>query len=118
MWASSLDDRPIQESSRVLLTHLTDVQNSNIRYGDPDLKILLDWGRLPHIARRGTADIALAMSQPESGSAQTPVVYRLDTAGRRLGEVPATFENGVLRFEARTDIDRTAATMLYEIVRR
>ena len=118
VWASSLDDRPISESSRVLLTHLTDVQNSNIRYGDPDLKILLDWGRLPHIARRGTADIALAMSQPESGSAQTPVVYRLDTAGRRLGEVPATFENGVLRFEARTDIDRSAATMLYEIVRR
>ena len=76
------------------------MQNTGIEYADPDLTILLKWGWLPHLMRNGAAEIELTV---EGGSEATPpsfAVYRLSPGGRRLGEVPS------------------AATFLYEIVRR
>ena len=61
VWASSLDGEPLPTSSRILVTHLTDVQNSGIRYGDAARTILLDWGGLPHLAENGSAEIELAV---------------------------------------------------------
>ncbi|MBR1609454.1 MAG: hypothetical protein IJ678_07560 [Kiritimatiellae bacterium] len=113
VWASSLDGEPIGKSAHVLLTHLTDVQNSDIRYADSDLTILLDWGKLPHLMRRGAAEVALKLD----GDGEAPSVYRLSPSGRRVGEVAAAFEDGVLRFTARTDFDPASASYLYEIVR-
>lgn len=34
-----------------------------------------------------------------------------------MGEVPSAFENGTLRFTARTDLEPATATFLYELVR-
>ena len=65
VWVSSLDGEPIARSSHLLLTHLTDVQNSGIRYADEALTILLDWGKLPHLMRRGAARIELALDANE-----------------------------------------------------
>ena len=130
-------------SSHLLLTHLTDVQNSGIQYADEALTILLDWGRLPHLMRRGAARIELALDAKE-GSAWR--VFRLSPSGKRLGEVPFTWvpspdlrreaaltaaegrdlqprsgdftrEAGLLRFTADTALDPASATYLYEIVR-
>ena len=143
VWVSSLDGEPIVRSSHLLLTHLTDVQNSGIQYADEALTILLDWGRLPHLMRRGAARIELALDGKE-GSAWR--VFRLSPSGKRLGEVPFTWvpspdlrreaaltaaegrdlqprsgdftrEAGLLRFTADTALDPTSATYLYEIVR-
>ena len=102
VWASSLDGNPIAESSRILVTHLTDVQNSGIRYGDPGLTILLKWGSLPHLMRNGSAEVELAIAsagtvpgaQDSNKSAVLPApsgnitVYRLAPSGKRLGTVP------------------------------
>ena len=66
-WVSSLDGKPIAQSSHLLLTHLTDVQNSGIEYADPDMTILLDWGKLPHLMRRGAARILLTLDANEGG---------------------------------------------------
>ena len=124
IWVSSLDGTPIASSSHLLLTHLTDVQNTGIEYADPDLTILLKWGWLPHLMRNGAAEIELTV---EGGSEATPpsfAVYRLSPGGRRLGEVPSRLEQtgaspaGVLHFTVRTDLDPATATFLYEIVRR
>ena len=143
VWVSSLDGEPIVRSSHLLLTHLTDVQNSGIRYADEALTILLDWGKLPHLMRRGAARIELALDAKE-GSAWR--VFRLSPSGKRLGEVPFTWvpspdrrreaaltaaeggdlqprsgdftrEAGLLRFTADTALDPASATYLYEIVR-
>ena len=143
VWVSSLDGEPIVRSSHLLLTHLTDVQNSGIQYADEALTILLDWGRLPHLMRRGAARIELALDAKE-GSAWR--VFRLSPSGKRLGEVPFTWvpspdlrreaaltaaegrdlqprsgdftrEAGLLRFTADTALDPASATYLYEIVR-
>ncbi len=113
VWATSLDGEPLATSRHILVTHLTDVQNSGIRYGDPNLTILLDWGKTPHLARRGAADISLAIAPGEWR------VWRLDSTGRRLGEVPVAYAaaTGRLDFTANTAIDPSAATLLYELAR-
>ena len=183
VWASSLDGEPLSTSSRILVTHLTDVQNSGIRYGDAARTILLDWGGLPHLAENGSALIELQLDKRElqaakggndgalrandgaadaandggalrqmtnaiipslrgeaasviaaeggsslplkerpvidGGDGSVATVYRLDTAGHHLAEIPASFDaaTGRLRFTARTDYDPAAATLFYEIVR-
>lgn len=116
IWVSSLDGTPIASSSRLLLTHLTDVQNSGISYADEGLTILLDWGKLPHVMRNGRAGIELRREGLDSKSQIH--VYRLSPSGRRIAEVPVEtdLDNGTIRFEARTDWDATAATFLYEIL--
>ena len=73
VWASSLDGQPLASSSRILVTHLTDVQNSGVRYRDPELTILEDWGGLPHLARNGAADLSLAVADGDW------MAWRLDT---------------------------------------
>ena len=69
VWVSALDGKPIAQSSHMLLTHLTDVQNNGIEYADPDLTILLKWGWLPHLMRRGTAHIELSLEVRGSAGA-------------------------------------------------
>jgi hypothetical protein len=134
VWVSSLDGEPIATSSHLLLTHLTDIQNSGIEYADAALTTLIRWGGLPHIMRRGAAEVELSLkgeahltprSGDLSGEAALNVgkpamrVFRLSSSGKRLGEVPATWDaaTGRLSFTARTDWDPAAATYLYEIVR-
>ncbi|MBR0056382.1 MAG: hypothetical protein IJP66_03560, partial [Kiritimatiellae bacterium] len=123
VWASSLDGEPLATSRRILVTHLTDVQNTGIEYADPDRTTLLKWGRLPHLMRNGAAEIELTV---EGGSEATPpsfAVYRLSPGGKRLGKVPFNLAvsgeaQNTLRFTALIDYDPTTATYLYEIVRQ
>ena len=122
VWVSSLDGEPIARSSRLLLTHLTDVQNSGIKYADEALTILLEWGGLPHLMRRGAAEIELQLSASarksqtsanENGDANLDLpsvdkddhfgwfdnsanagwrVFRLSPSGRRIGEVSCAWQ--------------------------
>ena len=61
VWVSSLDGAAIPEASRLLLTHATDVQDTQTVYGDREKTILKSWGRLPHLMRAGKAEIVLAL---------------------------------------------------------
>ena len=61
IWASSLDGKSIAESSRILVTHLTDVQADGNVYADRDKKILLKWGSYPPVVRAGRAKVSLAV---------------------------------------------------------
>ena len=111
VWASSLDGLPLRTSRHILLTHLTDVQNTNITYADDTLTTVLSWGKLPHLMRSGAAHVRLRVA---SG---TFTVHALASDGERLRAVPATFAAGALSFTA--DVAATAeATWLYEIVRQ
>ena len=111
VWASSLDGKPIAQSSRLLVTHLTDVQADGNVYADRDKKILLKWGSYPPVVRAGTAKVSLALDSPASYE-----VWALDTAGRRVAQVTAAVTDGHLAFTA--DVKGPAgACMLYEVVR-
>ena len=113
VWVSSLDQYAIGVSDRLLLTYLTDVQNSGITYADPGLTVLTDWGNTPHLFRNGEALVSLRLDAESSYK-----VFCLSTGGKRRREVPSVFENGTLMFTADVDADPSNASFLYEIVRR
>ena len=101
-----MDGQPIARSRRLLVLHLTDVQNSNIRYRDAAMTMLESWGDLPHLARVGTARVKLKGSGPMT-------VFAVDMTGKRRGEVAAQREGEWAAFTA----DTGKGWMAYEVVR-
>ena len=112
VWVSSLDDLPIVSSSHILLTHVTDVQDTGTVYADRAKTILVKWGHLPHMMRAGRVEIALALSEGKQVK-----VYALAADGSRRAEIPSKMSGGRLSFVADTARDPSDATYLYEIVR-
>ena len=112
VWASSLDGRPLADSSRILLTHLTDVQNTGTTYEDDTMCVLTAWGALPHLMRNGRAKVALALASGEFD------VFALDGDGSRRRKVKSAFKNGRLAFVADVGECADAASYMYEITRR
>ena len=130
LWVSSLDGNPIATSSRILLTHLSDVQGDGARYVDEDRKILLKWGKEPLI-EVGSADVELRITSDTSANGVTGandandvngvndaniIVWSLDTAGNRTTEVPSQWKDGVLRFRVSTN-GPDGGRIYYEVVR-
>lgn len=115
LWASSLDGRPVGQSRRLLLVHVSDVQMTNMRYAAPDRRVLLDWGTLPHLARAGRARVTLTHANAAKLQA-----WRLDTAGNRVAPLPVRVTNNgkqaVLDLATRGADGR--ATLYYEVVVR
>ena len=112
LWASSLDAKPIGQSSRILFTHLTDMQNSGARFTDESRRILMDWGKLPHLMKNGRAEISLSL---EAGAFD---VHVLAMDGTRQFQMPAAYANGKLTFVSDIGRRKDSASFLYEIVRR
>jgi hypothetical protein len=110
VWVSSLDADPITASKHLLVTHLTDLQNTGIRYGDLDRRLLLDWGGLPHLALNGQATVRIRMA----GAAKA-TVWGLSTSGKRIMRVDARVEDGVLVIPLNVNAGGKAR-MLYEVV--
>lgn len=109
VFATSLDGKPIHESARILVTHLTDLQNTGARYGENARQTLLSWGGLPYLVRDGRAAVALRLVSPESYQ-----VWELSMAGQRIERVPAVVADGQLAFTASVR-GRFGARMLYEV---
>ncbi|MBI5384213.1 MAG: hypothetical protein HZA90_05945 [Verrucomicrobia bacterium] len=111
VWVSALDQSPIRQSRRLLVTHLTDLQNTGIEYAETARRTLLGWGRLPHLVRAGKADIAIRLDSPQQYR-----VWALAPSGKRLAEVPAKADANALRFTADVGGDIAAgARMIYEV---
>lgn len=111
VWVSSLDQNPIVGSKRLLVTHLTDLQNSEARYADGSRRVLLDWGRLPHLVAAGRATMTLRVAE-----AKGAVVYALDTAGERVGTIETTTTATGELVIPLSIADNGKARMLYEVV--
>ncbi|MGA2867198.1 MAG: hypothetical protein ABSF95_22195 [Verrucomicrobiota bacterium] len=111
VWVSALDRNPIRQSRRLLVTHLTDLQNTGIQYAEPARQTLLAWGGLPHLVRAGKAELSIRLEHP--GQYQ---VWALAPSGKRLAEVPAKVQGDSLRFTADVAADPAAgARMSYEV---
>ena len=113
VWVSSLDDQPIPGSRRLLVTHLTDLQNTDIRYAERARQTLLDWGRLPHLVRAGRAEVRVQLRDPGAYR-----VWALSTSGKRLADVPSRATAGELTFTADVaGFGDHGAVLCYEIAR-
>ncbi|HSV73945.1 MAG TPA: hypothetical protein VLH79_09315 [Chthonomonadales bacterium] len=109
VWVSSVDAQPISSSRRLIITHLTDLQNTGIRYADRARTVLLAWGGTPHLVRRGRATVTVRMA-----NAARARVWGLSTSGRRLAPVAARVQGNALVVPL--DVDAGGrARMLYEI---
>ena len=114
VWVSSIDKKPIHESRRLLVTHLTDLQNTGIQYAEPARRTLLDWGSLPYLVRAGKAAVSVRLESPKRYR-----VWALSVSGKRLALVNSRIEGDSLCFTADVAGDRASgARMLYEIVRQ
>ena len=117
LWASSLDGAPLRESRRILVSHLTDVQNSEARYADEAMQIQESYGHLPFLMRAGKADVELKVNAANGANPASWRVYALAPDGARVADIPATCADGVLRFTADIARNPESATFLYELVR-
>ncbi len=112
VWASAVDELPLKSSKRILVSHLTDVQNSECTFQDESMKVLLKWGTRPHLMRRGRAKITLQINPGEFE------LYELDSDGSRRGKVPFVCKDGSVSFVADTALHNGEASYLYEIIRK
>jgi hypothetical protein len=87
VWVSSLDGKPIKESGHLLITHLTDLQNTGAQFNDRARTVLTAWGTLPYLVHAGTAEVDLFLSPKKQVR-----VWGLSPGGRRLSEVPCKTE--------------------------
>ena len=92
---STLDERPIGESGRMLLFHLTNVLPNKTRFSDERMTLLESWGEPRLLLRRDPVKVSLKL---EPGMPPTVDALRFD--GSTAGRVASKFENGVLTFTA------------------
>jgi hypothetical protein len=104
----SLDDKPLKESSRMVLFHLTDVRNNKMKHRDKKQTILEEWGELPHLVRGGETEITL--NTANAGLK----VWAIDMAGKRIKEMPVVKKGGTLSFVANT-VQEEGTSLAYEI---
>lgn len=111
VFVAALDDQPVSTSRRLLVTHLTDLQNTGARFAEGARRTLLAWGGLPHLVARGTATVTVKLAD-----ASALKVWALSTGGRRLEEVSATATADGLTFIV--DVKgRDGARLCYEIAK-
>jgi hypothetical protein len=94
--ASALDGRPLAQSRKILVFQLPDLQNTKMKYGNRAHTRLEAWGELPHLVRRGQAEVSLAVAEGKYE------VKALALDGTEKAAIPARYADGVLQFTADT----------------
>ncbi len=114
VWVSSLDGKPIKESTHLLITHLTDLQDTGATFNDRARTVLLNWGTLPYLVHAGMAEVTLL-----STTFGAVHVWGLSPGGKRLGEITcwkSKDARGVEHPLIPLDVDDHGhARMLYEV---
>ena len=110
VWVSSVTKEPIRTSSRLLLSHVTELHNSGQKYAEEERKTVMAWGRQPFLVHDGSVEASIALDQPGRYT-----VYRVDLSGRRLDKVESRIEDGRLAFTLNIR-HQGKAQLLYEIV--
>ena len=111
LWVSSIDGKPVTKSSRMLLTHLTDVQGAGVKFMDETRKVLLKWGK-GCLVESGAAEVSLRLDKPERYQ-----VWALASDGERRFAMSRRVENGALCFTASTRGADGKGVVQYEILR-
>ncbi len=102
----AMDDRPVSESSRMLLTIGSHFVNNQMKWNADRTSIGSQWGVGPVMAAALRGHVTCQI-------VGTRNVYRLDATGKRQSQLSATSDGGRLSF----DIHPDDKTMYYEIVR-
>ncbi|MBC8141747.1 MAG: hypothetical protein H7Y38_09945, partial [Armatimonadetes bacterium] len=109
--ATSLDDKPVRSSKRLLITHLTDLQNTGATFATSDKLVLEKWGELPYLVRCGSATVTL--TRPDAAKLKA---WRLDTTGKRVAPLAVKATKTGATLELSTLAPDGSATLYYEVV--
>lgn len=109
--ASAMDSLPLASSRRILLLHITDVQNTDAEFTNAKMTDTKSWGKLPYLAKTGSAVVRLRNLN------RGLKVYALASDGSRLRRIPADYTGGAYVFKAEVAPGEGAGapTMMYEI---
>ena len=105
----SLDGKKLENSASLLLLHLTNKNNSNMKMSQ-DAKIIYEQGSLPYLLQRGTADISL-------NSGNHFQIHALNADGKPQGSVRGTVKNGTFFFKADTGMFK-GGRLVYHLKRQ
>ncbi|MDR1011160.1 MAG: glycosyl hydrolase family 5 [Opitutaceae bacterium] len=109
----SLDGKPLAESRRILVTHLTDAIPQGATFGAPDRKLIYEWGAGPHLVHRGEASLTLRLPAAAGGEWKA---WAVDATGARVREIPLRKENDVFIMTVAT-ITPEGTQLAYELAR-
>jgi hypothetical protein len=109
VFVSAVDNQPIEKSRRLLLMHLTDVQNNKIKF-NKDLTIWEEVGQLPHLVRQGKATVTLRVDGKKKVQ-----VWAVDLAGVRKKQIAITQTESAVTIPAET-ISPDGTFLAYEII--
>lgn len=87
----SLDDKKLTESRRMLLIQLPDIGAANRKLLCGERTSVLDWGKLPLLVRKATAQVELELSGKMK-------IEMLKLNGESIGVVSTRYSDGKLRF--------------------
>ncbi len=98
--AIARDGKPLEQSASIVVAALNRAENAGMKWNADRTSVGDGWGDGPPLLETPRATLSL------STSATGAQVWRLDATGARLSQIPATLENGTLRFEI-SPTDRT-----------
>ena len=109
-YAHACDGKKLAESRRILILHLTDVMNSRQKFATQKRDVIVNWGRLPLLAKAGK--VRITVNSPLDGYK----LYAVDTAGERLFELPIgrTNSQSILNLSVH---NKKGTTLAYELVK-
>ena len=102
----AIDNKKLEDSSRLVLTFATDVVLKSSKYSISRTQ-LLDFGKPPILLETGKIEVAIKTN----GKSFT--VYPLKMTGERMKPIESKLENGVLKFTAD---NRKTPAVYFEIV--
>ena len=121
----SVDGKPIAQSTRLLVMHLTDATGEGARFvRGTDVfengrmyrtNMVLDWGKdnARTLVKEGCAEIDLALDRPREYE-----VYSLATSGKRMEKVLSSVVGGKLHFAANVKGSDGKGRLAYEVVKK
>ena len=109
----AVDGRPLPESDRLLVLHLTDALPTGMRFAGQDRCLQETAGVLPHLVQRGSATIGLKLATRGEWRA-----WAVDATGKHQREVPLKrgAAAGLWTLEAST-VTEGGTQLAYELVR-
>ncbi|PAW79801.1 MAG: hypothetical protein B9S32_00290 [Verrucomicrobia bacterium Tous-C9LFEB] len=113
LYVVSVDGKPLAQSDRILMLHLTDSLNSQIRFADATRRLLLHYGSLPHLVRRGSVDVKFKLADVGK---KTWKVWQVNPMGERVKEQSLQVQGGDLTLHLETVLENETC-LAYELVR-
>ena len=108
----SVDGKPLTESGRLLLLHLTNSLANKMKFSNAKATRLETWGELPFLAARGEAEIELAT--PPGAEYK---LFTVNTAGERMEELPVARNAAGIAFPVKV-FTAKGSVFAYELLRQ